>query len=436
LRLERDFVLMNGFSVVQRSCAIANRSFAHEVGHNLGLLHDPYVNQGSGPFSFGHGYVSLAGAPGEQFRTVMAYEVECAESGSECPRVPYFSNASLMLGRHPLGEPGLSDAARALSISVPLVTGLEMNVDLAPDLYLSTWEDAPVAFVPSLDVIGIRISVPPRHGDVEVSGNAELVYRPDANYFGADSLAYEGRGRYGNWISGEVLLEIEPLQDPPYTSEIIAPPDGVFIDLNTMEAPLEVRWTEMGHPDFPEGGAPLEATWRFRAGQPSQSGYQTFSIRPEDSTHLEVPVATLDEMMASENVPPGAQKRVFHWITVFDGVVFQSGHFRSLYVRRLEQADEAADDDGEAEEPLVPTLRAAYPNPTRETLTLEVGVPDAGKVHVTIYDVVGRPVRTVERALEAGFNRVRLDLRALPAGVYFYRVEAGDETFRGPVTVL
>ncbi len=45
-----------GFSVINRGCASGNLSFAHELGHNFGALHDPYVDPSTSPYAYGHGY--------------------------------------------------------------------------------------------------------------------------------------------------------------------------------------------------------------------------------------------------------------------------------------------------------------------------------------------------------------------------------------------
>ena len=68
------------YNVVDQSCAGGYLSYAHEVGHNEGLQHDP-ANAGSSPsFPYAYGYQHPSGA----FRTVMAY-------GSAL-RIPFFSS--------------------------------------------------------------------------------------------------------------------------------------------------------------------------------------------------------------------------------------------------------------------------------------------------------------------------------------------------------
>ena len=83
-----------GFSVINRGCASGNLSFAHELGHNFGALHDPYVDPGTSPYAYGHGYA----VPAAGWRTVMAYNNACSAAGTSCTRIPYFSNPNLTYG--------------------------------------------------------------------------------------------------------------------------------------------------------------------------------------------------------------------------------------------------------------------------------------------------------------------------------------------------
>lgn len=83
-----------GYTVVSRTCATGYYSFAHEMGHNQGLMHDR-ANAGSGgAYPFSYGYQD----PNNLFRTILAYN--CAAG---CPRIKYFSNPNLVYSGQPLG---------------------------------------------------------------------------------------------------------------------------------------------------------------------------------------------------------------------------------------------------------------------------------------------------------------------------------------------
>ena len=77
------------------TCATTNYSFGHEIGHLLGCRHDPYVDSGTTPFAYGHGYVN----PSNTWRTIMAYRNACGS----CPRLLYWSNPNVTYGGVPMG---------------------------------------------------------------------------------------------------------------------------------------------------------------------------------------------------------------------------------------------------------------------------------------------------------------------------------------------
>jgi hypothetical protein len=96
-----------GFSVVGQGCAVANLSFPHELGHNLGANHDRHVASGS-PLPYAYGTVNVPG----RWRTIMAYNDECAASGVTCRRLARWSNPDQKYLGAPMGVPiGHRDAA-------------------------------------------------------------------------------------------------------------------------------------------------------------------------------------------------------------------------------------------------------------------------------------------------------------------------------------
>jgi hypothetical protein len=78
-----------GFSVTDSAC-VANSTFAHELGHNMGAQHDWYVSTATVPFSYAHGYVNAS--VGQRWRTIMAYNDHCTAQGFSCTRTLHWSN--------------------------------------------------------------------------------------------------------------------------------------------------------------------------------------------------------------------------------------------------------------------------------------------------------------------------------------------------------
>jgi hypothetical protein len=96
-----------GFVVVQRTCAGVNLSLAHEVGHNLGALHNRENNSGTSAhgYNFGHIQLNPSMTGVSPWRTVMSYNTPCTNAGSSCQRVPWFSNPGVSRFGDPTGVP-------------------------------------------------------------------------------------------------------------------------------------------------------------------------------------------------------------------------------------------------------------------------------------------------------------------------------------------
>ncbi len=82
-------------------------------------------------------------------------------------------------------------------------------------------------------------------------------------------------------------------------------------------------------------------------------------------------------------------------------------------------------------------LASPYPNPTRGPVVLQVGVPQAGPVRVTVYDVQGREVAVVlDGPRPPGWQPVRWSAGGLAAGVYVVRATTASATVTRTVTVV
>jgi len=64
-----------------------------------------------------------------------------------------------------------------------------------------------------------------------------------------------------------------------------------------------------------------------------------------------------------------------------------------------------------------------YPNPTSDVITIACDGPLEGEIRVLLVNSVGRPVRS--DFIETSMSEKQIDLKDLPAGIYFLRLTQG-----------
>lgn len=131
-----------GYSVVMRSAAVFNLSFAHELGHNLGCHHDrDHATSGFLPCSYGYRFF---GTDGMQYRTVMSY--------SPGQRIPRYSNPDVSYAGTPTGvadgQPGSADNAKTIRATAGIVSQYSAMVLNQPDLEIASIASFPPEPVP------------------------------------------------------------------------------------------------------------------------------------------------------------------------------------------------------------------------------------------------------------------------------------------------
>ncbi len=74
-------------------------------------------------------------------------------------------------------------------------------------------------------------------------------------------------------------------------------------------------------------------------------------------------------------------------------------------------------------------LKQNYPNPFNPTTIISYSIPKESHVSLIIYDMLGRNVATLvnERQSEGSY-KVNFDASQLSAGIYFYKINAGEFT--------
>jgi hypothetical protein len=150
------------------------------------------------------------------------------------------------------------------------------------------------------------------------------------------------------------------------------------------------------------GGGPGDAPWLTET--PSD-----LTVQGKDSTVVQVTIIpkqlTLGQFKAnivlSSNDPDSAKAAILVTLSVTSGV---------------------------GKEELLPTefaLYQNYPNPFNPSTTFKFGIPEASKVSLKIYDVLGREVATIiDKDLQPGYYAIPFNGDNLSSGAYFYRMIA------------
>lgn len=72
-------------------------------------------------------------------------------------------------------------------------------------------------------------------------------------------------------------------------------------------------------------------------------------------------------------------------------------------------------------------LSRNYPNPFNPITTILYQLPVAGKVRITVFDILGQEVMVlVNSYLSAGYYSVQFDAMQVASGIYIYKIEAGN----------
>lgn len=129
-----------------------------------------------------------------------------------------------------------------------------------------------------------------------------------------------------------------------------------------------------------------------------------------------------------------------------------SGNIATAEATPPAPGDDDDDDDGDDDDSMIPrernedaeTIRGAavnalpenyslysnYPNPFNPQTTIRFGVPEASKVRLVVYDVLGREVRVlIEGQMPAGAHQAVFEAVDLPSGIYLVRLETPAGSF-------
>ena len=147
-------------------------TFAHELGHNMGLRHDRYEQTQVRDWNDGvlysdpaYGYVNqrafeAGAAESSRWLTIMAYITQCEDADFHCDWLPRFSNPRQSYSGDPLGIPfgegtgvtGAADAVSVLNATGPAVALWRDRPPNRPPAAAATLSDQALTLPGTLDV--------------------------------------------------------------------------------------------------------------------------------------------------------------------------------------------------------------------------------------------------------------------------------------------
>jgi hypothetical protein len=89
--------------------------------------------------------------------------------------------------------------------------------------------------------------------------------------------------------------------------------------------------------------------------------------------------------------------------------------------------------------PVLPTQFAVqqnYPNPFNAKTLIRFDLPVSSDVTISIYNIAGQLVETINGSYEAGYQQIAWDASSVSSGVYFAKVATGDNTQTVKMTML
>ncbi len=145
------------------------------------------------------------------------------------------------------------------------------------------------------------------------------------------------------------------------------------------------------------------------------SDYHTFAIVSEQWVSVDIPLTTFPNVDLTD---------VFQFKVEGNGTIYWDNFYFYSNLVGVDNTSETL--------PQKFTLEQNFPNPFNPFTTLRYDLPEDALVNITIYDMLGRKVKTlVNTTQDAGFKSVIWDAtnnqgRPASAGVYLYNLQAGE----------
>jgi len=245
------------------------------------------------------------------------------------------------------------------------------------------------------------------------------------NWFGvADITVYVSDGQLSDTTL--FVLTVNAVNDAPGDFGLISPEDSIQVSVTVEDIInqmyLTFEWEESIDVDNDE----LEHHFKLYNGNYSEENTDILI----DTVLMNEPGIDLSYQYMAAIIGTTNDNNVSgEWVVfITDGIdTTLSNEFRYISL----DASDVLSIDGEML-PTVFALHQNYPNPFNPTTQIKYDLPEDAFVSITIYDVMGRSIRTLMNSNQAaGYHSIRWDANnnigeGVSAGMYFYMIQAGE----------
>lgn len=217
-----------------------------------------------------------------------------------------------------------------------------------------------------------------------------------------------------------------PVLDFPLTS----PADDAMVEVT---GDIEVTWAATE--DF--DGDQVTYEWVLYAADTSEVVVTIPSNSDAADAVVTIPGSAVDDLLAGAGLSVG-ESATFVWnVRVSDGLDTLDVHgsygnfgddFMPIYRTITLERGNLVSNEVINGVPAVFSLEQNYPNPFNPSTNINFALPQASKVTLEVYDMLGRRVATLlnGKQMTAANHSISFDASSLASGMYIYRIEAGS----------
>ena len=251
-----------------------------------------------------------------------------------------------------------------------------------------------------------------------------LTVIPDLNWYGdvIIHLVVSDNGIDPLSDSTSFNISVNPINDAP-SSFALNEQDSVYITMdNFASGSIVFTWGESTDIDGDELLYDFTGSLKVNGQVKAEYSSSSLTIREMKIDYQSV----FDEIFAAQAMLGGIE-----WdVSVTDGVAEVTSGNGALTLG-VNASAAVLSINGELL-PEVFALHQNHPNPFNPVTTLRYDLPENGHVNITIYDMLGREVKTlVNQTQDAGYRSIIWDAtndygKPVSAGIYLYQIQAGE----------